>query len=55
MTTRPPLSPVAKSSPVLLNSTHEIMSAEIKGNKKNKFNTKILVFYLGENALPMCT
>lgn len=27
MTTRPPLSPVASNSPVLLNSTQEIMSA----------------------------
>jgi len=33
MTTRPPLSPVAKRSPSWLNSTQEIMSAEIsKGN-----------------------
>jgi len=30
MTTRPPLSPVARRSPSWLNSTHEIISAVIK-------------------------
>lgn len=44
MTTRPPLSPVASSSPVWLNSTVDMMSAVKNKKTRPEFKSSVILF-----------
>lgn len=44
ITTRPPLSPVARRSPSWLNSTHEIISAKTEYNMNNYITIYFRIF-----------
>jgi len=44
MTTRPPLSPVARRSPSWLNSTHEIISAAIKEHNVQVYKRFCIIY-----------